>query len=118
MFRQNRLSNAPRTFARYLFAAVYSLFAVAGISAQNYSLPDYLPGNGSGTVIRTGDEAVYGSLDVTLGVLNLFTGSGGIQISAGLPGVVQGRIELDLQGEGAGLHLALTTLPAALYLDF
>jgi hypothetical protein len=118
MFRQNSFSNAPRTFARYLFAVVYSLLVLAGISAQNYSLPDYLPGSGSGTVIRTGDEAVYGSLDVTLGVLNLFTGSGGIQISAGLPGVVQGRIELDLQGEGAGLHLALTTLPAALYLDF
>jgi hypothetical protein len=52
-----------------------------------------------------------------LGLLNLSVGLGGFYISAGVPLVAQVSLDVDLRGEGSGIHLGLTTLPAALYID-
>ena len=60
----------------------------------------------------------HGGFSFTSGVLNLDGGPGGAYLSAGIPALFQLSIDLDTLGEGAGLHLALTTLPAAVYLDF
>jgi len=60
----------------------------------------------------------FGSVDVSLGLVNIAYGAGGFYLSSGIPVLFQLEVDLHIRGEGSGLHLALTTLPAALYVDF